>query len=283
MAPTRDQSTPSSVEAFRCRRADWCSEREPVHDPVTGDHTGYVGAPLDTADGLCERCQGKLLDALVHLPGDVAELTTLLARPMTVEFTELVTCPSPEPAIPLRVDVEALRALIDHETSSWARSVADDDRVQLNRAQVVYLNPIYPAGQWLRVAAACFVLRTHLPVLLEMGPTEHRARSLGVRRTDGHDEDTTTRYADDYWTTRDGLTGAILLINLHQRAWRWAARHTNPHREQMPCRGCGRLALRRWPGADHAKCSYCGHTVPEDHLDVLKTALANSQPARKAG
>lgn len=263
---------------FRCHRDDLCGAREVVRDPVTGDHLGYVGAEIDTYDGLCEVDTDKVRDALERLPGDTAELTTLLGKPLHHEFGDVISRSRPGGTLPLREHIHSLRALIDHEVTSWARSVGDDSRVEISRETRIALNPSH-TKIGLRVQAASELLRRHLPVLLELADVEHRARSLGVRRGDGHDEDVATRYGDDIWVTRDGLAGALGLLDLHEKVWRLAARHTSPVRVFIPCPQCGYMALKRELGDGKANCSWCHHTVSEKHLSAFQTALANSIPA----
>lgn len=259
---------------FRCRRSGWCARREAVHDPVSGDFLEYVGCPIESSDGLCTICESKVLDALIHLPGDVEELTQLIGKPLSGGVQEYISGQKPGPSIPVQVHLEALRALIDHETMSWAKSTAEADGfAKWSSLQMHQSRPAF------RVKAACCLLRQHLPVFLSLGPVEHRARSLGVRRGDGHDEEVMTVYGDDYWVTRDGLEGAILLLDLHSKAWKIAQRHQTPTTESIPCRSCGWMTLRRFPGDSRVKCSYCGHEIGEDDLDVLKSALAKSLPA----
>jgi ribosomal protein S14 len=258
---------------FACRRADQCSQREALRDEVTGDHLGFVGAQLSSVDGLCGVCEDQVKNALLHLPGDVAELSALVGKPLSQALTERVSSNGPGPTLPLREHLFALSELIDHETSSWAASLAHEidlewSTLSAHRSRIGH-----------RVKLACGILRTWLPAFLELGPTEHRARSLGVRRTDGHDEEVATRYGDDYFITRDGLQGAIVLLDLHEKAWRVAQRHTSAVHVAFPCRRCGHKALYRELGKGDAQCRHCFHEVSEKHLDVLKTALANSRPA----
>jgi hypothetical protein len=259
---------------FRCRRSEWCSTREAIHDPVTGDFLEYQGAPLDSADGLCEICESKVLDALIHLPGDITELTQLIGKPLSGELHEFTSGRKPGPSVPIQVHLEALRSLIDHETTSWAKSTAEADGVAWNSLKMHRSRAEY------RVKAACCLLRTHMPVFLGLGKVEHRARSLGIRRGDGHDPEVATRYNDDIWIHRDGLEGAILLLDLHQKAWRIGQHHQTPETIFDPCRRCQNYnVLQRWPGEGLAKCSYCHHEVSLDHIDAIRSALANSKSA----
>lgn len=261
-------------EPFRCYRDSYCGMREPVRDPVTGDFEGYVGCWIDDAQGLCEIDVDKVKDALERLPGDVVELTALLAKPLTYELGDVVsTGKGPRPTIPIREHLHALRDLIVFEAFSWARSVVQDQGEDLSTLEAHHSRIGY------RTDVSCMILRRYLPVLLNLGPVEHRARSLSIRRTDGHDEDVATRYGDDYWTTRIGLDGALVLLDLHEKAWKIAQRHTTPVPVFVPCPRCSFLALKREVGSGTAECSWCHHVVSEKHLDTLQTALANSTPA----
>lgn len=258
---------------FACRRNDHCAQRESVRDEVTGDHLGFVGAQIYTADGLCEIDYDKVLDALVRLPLDVAELTTLLAKPVSHALSEKLASVKPGPTLPVREHLHSLRDLIAHETWHWARSLSWELDQPLSSLDA------HRSRMGHRVKVSCLVLAKYLPALLELGPTEHPARSLGIRRTDGHDPDFVTRDGDDYKVTRDGLQGAILLLELHEMAWRAAARHTTAVHISFPCRRCGYLALYHELGEPLAQCRHCFHEVTLDHIDILKSSLARSTPA----
>jgi len=258
---------------FACRRGDRCAAREAERDPVTGDHLGWRGAQIASEDGLCEIDYDKVKNALLHLPGDVAELTSLIGKPITHALTERLSSARPGPSMPIREHLHALNELIDFETNAWAGSLAAHLGLEWSTLSQHHSR----AGR--RVQIACALLGVWLRAFLELGPTEHRARSLGVRRTDGHDEDIVTRYGDDYFVIRDGLQGAILLLDLHEAAWRIAQRHTSEVHVAFPCRRCGYMALYRELGKGTAVCRHCFHEVSEEHLDILKTALAASLPA----
>lgn len=266
--------TAPALEAFRCRRGRWCSAKESVRDRVSGFHVGWVGAAIDEADGLCVRCTGLVEAALVALPMDVAEITKEIGKPLGGAQEEQTAHAKPGPTLPIREDREALRALIDHETCAWARAVADTAGVRWSR----YLEEHSRVGS--RVGVACALLRYRLTTFLALGPYEYRARSLGVRRTDGHDEDVVTRYGDDYWTTRDGIEGALLLVRLHERAEAMARKHEAPMPVFARCPDCREFALRRYPGHSHATCQTCGHEAPVEHLDVLREAARRCNNAR---
>jgi hypothetical protein len=258
---------------FSCRRGDQCAERQAERDPATGDHLGWIGGQIDTVDGVCKIDYDKIKNALLHLPGDVAELSALIGKPITHALSERLSSSRPGPSIPLREHLHALSELIDFETNAWAGSLAAEMGLEWSSLSMHHSR----AGR--RVQLATNLLGVWLSAFLELGLTEHRARSLGVRRTDGHDEATVTRYGDDYFTSRDGLQAAILLLNLHEVAWRIAQRHTAEVHIAFPCRRCGFLALYRELGKGTAHCRHCFHEVSEQHLDVLKTALAASVPA----
>lgn len=258
---------------FACRRGDQCSARESVRDPVTGDHLEWIGGRLQTADGLCEIDTDKIKDALIRLPLDVAELTTLLVKPVSHVLSDKLASSKPGPTLPLREHLHSLRDLIVFETWAWARSLSWELDQPLSSLDA------HRSRQGYRVKVACLVLTRYLPAFLGLGPVEHPARSLGVRRTDGHDPEFVTRDGDDYKVTRDGLQGAILLLELHEQAWRIAARHTTAVHVSFPCRRCGYLALYHELGDDKAQCRHCFHEVSLDHLDILKASLANSRPA----
>lgn len=260
-------SSPAVAEPYRCHRGHRCEDREPVFD-ATGSHTGWVGAELPTRDGLCGGCVSAVSGSLTHLPLDVVELTLMIGRApeaTTLETTRIALS-APGPRIPVRENVAALRALIDHEVDCWSRAVAYDTgeawtrpRRDLRRSRIGY-----------RVAAGCGFLRPRLSRLLQLGLVEHRARSATANRVDGHDEDTTTRYGDDYWTSRTGLEGALLLLDLHERAWALAGRSEREERMHLPCTTCGQLALFHDPGGDEVWCVHCRARTRWSDYQVLR-------------
>jgi hypothetical protein len=258
---------------FRCRRDSWCSDKQPVFDPVTGEHLGWVGADIDSVDGLCPRCVGEVDDALIHLPLDVAELTKDLGRPLSIGEQENLAHAKPGSSPPIRVELEALRALIVHETVSWAVAVGRDLDLPINQFEVAH------SRLGFRVKVSCMVLRANLPTLLALGPTEYRARSLGTNRAEGRPDELVTRYGDDCWTTRDGIEGALLLLQLHRKAWSTAKRHTAPLPTFVKCPNCRQFAVRRYPGDTHGRCMVCRHPVSEQHLDVLRAVASRINTA----
>lgn len=245
----------TEVEPYRCRRGHRCAERAPVRDE-NGDPTGgWVGADLPTEDGLCPICISAVDSALIHLRGDIVELTGMIGREpdgSTLEATR-ISVSAPGPSLPIREGIEALRALIDHEVNSWATSVAREQGVTSWSTLAARRATIER-----RVDDAAKLLRHRLSGFLALGPTEHRARSLTARRSDGHDPDTCTRYGDDYWTTRTGLDGALLLLQLHERAWTLAGRSTRAERMHLPCKTCSWLELRHETGGSEVWCGHCG-------------------------
>jgi hypothetical protein len=217
---------------------------------------------------LCELCTGDVVDALIRLPLDVAELSQEIGRSLGGAEREPVAHVKPGSSPPIQLELEALRALIVHETTSWAVAVARDAREDLNTIKLHHARIGY------QVKVACVLLRAHLPRFLALGPTEYRARSLGIRRAEGHPDDVATRYGDDYWTTRDGATAAVLLVQLHQRAWRTCRRHTTALPVFAKCPHCTQFALRRYPGDGDAQCMACHRPVAEEDLNQLRQVAA---------
>lgn len=266
-------STPE-VEPYRCVRAHRCGERVPVRDEH-GDPTGdWVGASIPAERGLCPVCISAVDSALIHLPGDVRELTGLIGRDPSGSLLETVrvSVRAPEPSLPIRENIEALRALIVHEADSWATSVARAEGVDWSTLAA------QRASIERRVDDAAKLLRYRLSALLALGPVEHRARSLGVRRGDGHDPDIATVCGDDYWITRTGLDGALVLLQLHERAWVAADRSERAERMHLPCKTCGWSELRHVPGEPEVWCAHCAARARWDDYCVLRehTILAHA-------
>jgi ribosomal protein L37AE/L43A len=147
----------------------------------------------------------------------------------------------------------------------WAETVADHDGVEWSSFKAAH------SRQPDRVARACALLTYRLTTLIGLAGTQHRARSLTTRRADGHDPDTTTRDRDDYWTTRQGWEGALLMVSLHQRAEKFTGR-APADRQRTPCPKCHRPDLIREHHNNLVRCRSCGELMSDDDYDAFLDA-----------
>jgi hypothetical protein len=237
-----------------------------------------LGAPLDR-DGLCPDCAGLVRDAVVHLPLDTAELSTLMQPSTAIRLRDPDAPAAPRiklhSPVPIRTDVEALRALILHETTMAAADLAVHVRVPWS-PRAARQSRIGDA-----VKRSCLLIGRWLPWFLDMPAMTYPARSLTARRADGHDPDTTTRDRADYWTTRDGADRAMVLLDLHERVYQLAGR-IRSDRLPEPCPVCQR-ALYREHARGIVKCS-AGHQMDDDDYDeftqVVQLLARDGQVAR---
>lgn len=263
-----------------------CEDRRTHVDEATGEKW-QTGAPTD--DPFCEVCLRHLRYTLGLLPGDVAELTTLLVPSMQVSYRD-PDMPAPtrskkHPPLPLDGNAEALRALIDHEITTWAELVAAEAGVpwdsELARRQ----------RQGRRVQDGCQLLVYRLPWLLGMPEQEYEARSTGEHPTDGHDPDEVTVFGRHYYLRRDGVSAALLILDLHRQVERFTGRAPSD-RLPVPCPACSRQALHRvhkravvaggvrLGEASTVVCRCCWREMSDDDYDLLTdvTALAFGLP-----
>lgn len=257
-----DYAAHSGASERRCGRGDHCQDREPQRD-VDGRHTGtWLPRRIDTARGLCDTCTRTVTYALHHLTGDVVELTMLMARP-TINMGLLVAS-SPELPVPIRLGLEALRAEIDSELQAWAEPVAEVLGVDWNTSAM------QRSRLAVRVQRAAHLLANAPDVLLALGEQEHPAWADGEPVWD-HNlgcQDT---------TIRDGVAGALDLLNLHRRAYAAAGRTKLVHRLPTPCPWCDYLTLIRHNGADEVTCENCHKVIEEKHYSWFVAVLVREQ------
>jgi hypothetical protein len=259
-----------SVDEARCVRGQDCEEAALVEDPDQPGERYRVGALVH--DGpLCPTCLRHIGYALGSIPWDVAELTTLLVPSMEVRYRDpdMPTGPGGKkhPPLELNVHAEALRALIDHEVTTWAEFVAEEAGVPWDSSTA--------AAQRLgrRVQDGCQLLAHRLPWLLGIPEREYEARSTGEHPTDGHDPDQITYDGSRYWLRRDGVTAALLLLRLHEQVQRFTGR-APADRLPVPCPACLLRGLHREhprgagrPG--RVVCRACWREMTDDAYEHL--------------
>lgn len=234
----------------RCRRGSRCPDRQRLDDGTV------LGALIPAEDGLCPICQTTTANAIAELPTDYTELDMLLGRtnsvggPMVAGTREL--------PIPIRTSVEAVQAAILHEVCCWAESVAEVLRVNWDSYGVGHSRPGF------RVQRATRLLTGAMPVMLALRGAVHI----------GWDDDGQRCVLE-----RDGVTGALVLLELHHQTRRVAGRGALVHRLPAPCPRCQCTALERPDGDDIITCQSCDRRYTWDEYNRLCNALAVSTEA----
>lgn len=212
----------------RCRRGPRCPDRDRLDDGQ------ILGGPIPTEDGLCPACQRHVIDAVTELPTDYVELDMELGKGGTAGGP--LVSGTRELPVPIRLNIEAMQAEIVHEAVCWAESVAEVLRVTWDTQDTAHTL----AGAQLQRATDLLV--ASLPVLLALHDVIH----LGW--------DT---YGHPAATERDGLAGAIVLLDLHWRARATLGRTRWVERLRTACDECGRTALEHPDGTDMVTCAAC--------------------------
>lgn len=230
--------------------------------------TTWVGTRIAAPHGVCHICASHIGHAIGHLPLDVAELTVLMAATGAAAGDKVRSTPTPP--IPIRVGVEALRAEIDHEVQCWVEPVAE-------RLGIVWdTGGAHRSRLGHRVQHGARLLSRAVPTLLGLPVQEHPAWSDGepVFDSDGC-QDT---------VCRDGIAGALYLVELHRRVFVSAGRSRLVHRLGAPCCWCGQRTLTRENGASVVRCEsvVCrGRAVPERHYDWLVAVVAAEEKRQR--
>jgi len=232
----------------RCHRGPRCARW--ARHPDTG---ARLGAQINADRGLCGACACHLGDVLGDLPRDYAELHRILAR-VTRPGADVVSGTRDLP-IPLRADVEALMAEIVHETVCWAESTSDVLGIVLDTQTTRDSRP----GVALQRAAR--ILAGAVPVFLALRDAEHAEPAL----------------VDGAATvlTRDGLDGAVVLLDLHHRVRAVTGQTRLINRLPTPCPRCEYLALERADGDDVIQCRACLRVYTWEEYETLCGILAD--------
>lgn len=232
----------------RCRRGTRCPERERL-----GDGT-VLGGLIPAADGLCPSCTRHAELAITALPTDYVELDMMLGR--TSAIGAPLVSGTRELPIPIRTSVEAVQAAIVHEAWCWAESVAEVMRIDWDSYDTGHCRPGF------RVQRAARLLSSAVTVLLALRDVVH----IGW-------EDADRPVAVE----RDGITGALLLLDLHHQTRRVAGRTRLVHRLPAPCPRCWYSALERPDGDDSITCTNCARRFTWDEYNRLCNALSMSR------
>lgn len=230
----------------RCRRGPHCFERKRLDD------NQIYGAPIPAADGLCPACHRHVESALLReLVTDYVELDMALGH--TGNAGGPLVSGTRELPVPIQLVVEATQAKMVDTATCWAESVAEVLRVGWDTQEIGRTRP------GVRLQRATHLLADSLPVLLALRDVTHLV------------------WTDDGQLTavdRDGLDGAIALLDLHRRARSvlGCTRHVN--RLRTPCPACKRQALKHADGNDIVTCAACGEWWTWDEYQDLADPIA---------
>lgn len=228
----------------RCIRADRCADATTV-DGVR------VGAAVNTSAGLCIADENHVRRAIADLPEKYVRLHLHLGR-ATSGTAEFATGTKELP-VPLRLDVEALQAEIVAEAVRWAEPVAEAVGIDWDTQAVRDSRPGPVLSQ------ACGLIVGHMAVLLAL-------RGVAQVVWDEHHHRTVLE--------RDGVDGALRLLDLHHRAGRLLAVDRKVYRLPEGCPSCGVAALEHVDGADVVDCRDCGARFTWDRYRALTDPLA---------
>lgn len=234
----------------RCRRGSRCPDRERLTDGQV------LGALIPAEHGLCPVCQTTAGRAILELPTDYVELDMLLGRTNTIGAP--LVSGTRELPIPIRTSIEAVQAAILHEVCCWAESTAEVLRVTWDTYGAGHSRPGF------RVQRGSRLLSSALSALLALRDVVH----IGWTDDDRLEP-----------LERDGVTGALVLLDLHHRTRAVAGRTRLVHRLPAPCPRCQCTALERVDGDDVIDCRSCERRYSWDEYNRLCNALALSHEA----
>jgi hypothetical protein len=252
-------------EPERCRAGARCADGENVYDPETRKQVDRLGKII-YEPGLCEWCVNKVISTLNSLPGAIFELSELLVPSGRRQHRDPDMPPlrwvMTSPPLPLRRDILDLQLLIDQEVYAWTTSLSETIGLRWDP------RTIRMAPMPFRVSRACELLRLNVQAFIKLGYFQHPARGLGVKRGTGHPEEAMVRTATDIMVTRDGITGALRLIDLDEKATRYAGRHPGD-KIATPCPNCHCLALFREHYLQKVQCRACHRQFSDDDFDAF--------------
>lgn len=245
----------------RCRRAGRCADWEWV-DTLLVDGTrsrARIGRAINSSDGMCPTCTQHTGSALAALPRDYADLSLIVGATGNSGLSEPVAGSRDLP-IPLRLGVLTLLESMVAETTCLAEAVADRLRVDWDSELMDrHTRPGFALQR------ACRLLGGALSVLLAVRDWPRMV------------------WAPDGWTAgpvvRDGVEGAMTVLDLHYQARRLAGRTRLVHRMPAGCLKCERFALLREDGDDTVHCARCGATYTAEEYNLAVHCLAASTPA----
>jgi hypothetical protein len=215
-----------------------------------------VGAAVNTSAGLCLADERHVQRAIETLPRDYVGLHLHLGR-ATSGAAEFATG-TPELPVPLRLDIEALQTEIVAEAVRWAEPVAEAVGAEWDTQHARDSRPGPVLSQ------ACALLVGRMSVLLAL-------RGVDQVVWDEHHHRTVLE--------RDGVDGALRLLDLHQRARKVLAVDRRVFRLPEPCPTCRVAALEHADGADIVDCRDCGARLGWDDYRRRTDPLAGLEEA----
>ncbi|WP_158884064.1 hypothetical protein [Amycolatopsis anabasis] len=238
-------------ELHRCYRGSRCTHHETDPDYPTIKR----GAPINAAEGLCDACTRHLRQAIVDMPRDYLDLETTIAG--TRDGLRQLVAGTPELPVPISLTIASVQAELLHEAQCWAESTAevlgvwwDTQKTQRSRPGVV-------------LERAKHVLTGGLSAFLALRNVVH------------------TGWVFDCWTTldRDGLDGALVLLDLHYRARALTGQRRLVNHLPVPCPNCDHMALIREDGDETIECRACAQRYTQDEYERSCTLLARVERA----
>ncbi len=249
-----------------CARGSWCAARVVTRDDE--DRAIITPAPADRV--FCDRDERAVDAALAQLPALTLLLVDALGHPQ--RGTVKIRVPF-GPALPIRVDVDALVRLIVDAVTSWHARIAGAARLTVPdreqaRLKALRLGPAI-------VHDSVPVLRGHLDTVLGL-PAERMSRPAPILNVlpGGVLPDAVTTTGAFEWAPLDGVWAGSEFLRLAELAER-AAGTDAPRPERLvgvPCRNvnCDAYALVRAPlprtpdGVVYwSECSRCGDLMTE--------------------
>jgi hypothetical protein len=247
-----------------CARATWCKSYTLETEDGQTVRRGALGYRA-----FCDRDRADIARCLNEIPAQYLWLRSEIGkpsrrgRPVRVPFG---------PRIPLRVDIDALQALMSESLCSWHERVADVARLDFPGTQMSRQR----RGAW-AVKRAADILDAHLDALLALEPMPV-LRAYDLRAVAGLPDDTPgivhAAFAEIH-LDMDGADAGMEILHLHYLG-RSVLGETKPPPDELPgvpCRadGCGvRALVRAEPPSDPddkgdwSECLICGDRMTED-------------------
>ena len=251
----------------RCAAAESCVDRFPERDDA-GKPTGrWLPCPITAERGLCRACARDVGYALGHFTGDVIELSMWIGSGDTL--AETIVSSSPDPTVPIRLALDALRSEIDDELQSWAEPVAERLGIEWDTTAVgrTRIGP--------RVQRAAHLLLQSVDTLIGLPEQEHPAWVNGEPVWDFDLDCQETQF-------RDGVAAGLALIDLHRRVYCALGRTKLVHRLPTPCPWCDRNTLVRYNGSSQVDCEHCHRVIEEKYYNWFVAVLVREEQRIKA-
>jgi ribosomal protein S27E len=238
-------------ELHRCHRGARCAD----HETDAANPALKRGAPINPTHGLCDPCTRLLHRSLLDIPQDYLDLEVALTG-CHDSLRELVAA-TPELPVPISLTLAAVQAELLHEAQCWAESTAEVLGVWWDTQHARDSRP----GAVLDRASR--LLSRSISAFLALRDVVHATWLYGV------------------WTTveRDGLDGALVFLDLHQRVRALTGQRRLVNHLPVPCPDCERTALTRDDGSETIECGACGQRLTWDQYEQSCTLLARIESA----